>query len=114
MAQSRIGQLQNLLEHDPGDHTLHYMLGLEYLDHGDPQQAAVHLEKYLAIEEARNGDVGSCLGRLAEAYREMGRIQEALQACRRGIESAIRHRHADLRNELTEAMQALQAEFRGE
>jgi cytochrome c-type biogenesis protein CcmH/NrfG len=110
MTQSRIDQLLELLDLDPGDHTLHYMIGLEYLEQGQSLEAATHLEKYLEVEEAKKGDVGACLGQLAEAYCEMGRVEEALQAYRRGIQSAIEHQHADLRNELTEAMQGLQGE----
>ena len=44
----------------------------------------------------------------AEAYRQAGRTEDAVQAYRRGIRSAVQHNHADLRNELTAAMQAIQ------
>ncbi|MFQ5913581.1 MAG: hypothetical protein ACE5JS_10395 [Nitrospinota bacterium] len=109
MTQSRIDQLRELLDLDPDDHTLHYMIGLEYLEGGRFEEGIVHLEKYLEVEENAKGDVGACLGRLAEAYRETGRIEESIQAYRRGIQSAVEHQHADLRNELTAARQALQA-----
>lgn len=110
MTQSRIERLHELLKLDPGDHTLHYMIGLEYLETGRHAEAAPHLERYLQVEEAARGDVGACLGRLAEAYRETGRIEEALQAYHRGLLSAALHHHADLRRELAEAMKALEAE----
>ncbi len=113
MAKSRIDQLKSLIEMDPEDHTLHYMLGLEYFESAQYDEAVAELEKYLETEEARGGDVGSCLGRLAEAYEKIGRSEDAVQAYRRGIMNAVHHKHADLRNELTATLQALQGEEDG-
>ncbi|MFQ5694348.1 MAG: hypothetical protein ACE5IM_15100 [Nitrospinota bacterium] len=86
------------------------MIGLEFLEGGRLDETIVHLEKYLGVEETKKGDVGACLGRLAEAYRSAGRMEEARRAYRRGIESAIAHQHADLRNELASALRALESE----
>jgi cytochrome c-type biogenesis protein CcmH/NrfG len=108
MTQSRIEQLEELIKLDPDDHTLHYMIGLEHLESGRVDDAVLSLERYLEVEEANQGDAGACLGRLAEAYRQAGRTEDAVQAYRRGIRSAVQHNHADLRNELTAAMQAIQ------
>ena len=108
MTPSRIEHLEELIKLEPDDHTLHYMIGLEYMEGGRIDDAVSSLERYLEVEEANQGDAGACLGRLAEAYRETGRTEDAVQAYRRGIQSAVQHNHADLRNELTAAMQALQ------
>lgn len=113
MAKSRIDQLKSLIAMDPEDHTLHYMIGLEYLESAQYDEAVAAFERYLETEEARDGDIGSCLGRLAEAYERMGRSEDAIQAYRRGIMNAVHHKHADLRNELTVSLQALQREGDG-
>ena len=72
MAKSRIDQLKSLIAMDPEDHTLHYMIGLEYLESAQYDEAVAAFERYLETEEARDGDIGSCLGRLAEGYERMG------------------------------------------
>jgi Tfp pilus assembly protein PilF len=92
---------------DPEDNTLHYMLGLEYLKVENYWEAVTELEKYLEIEETKEGDVGSCLGKLAEAYERTGRPDEASLVYQRAILNATFHKHADLRNELSASLQAL-------
>ncbi len=107
MKESKVSQLLSLIQMDPKDNTLHYMLGLEYLKAENYVEAVTELEKYLETEEAQEGDVGSCLGKLAEAYERTGRPEEASRVYQRAILNATFHKHADLRNELSASLQAL-------
>jgi Flp pilus assembly protein TadD len=97
---SRAEALERLLATRPDDARLLFGLALEYLKEERLEQGVSTLRRYLALAD----DEGNAWGRLGAALRRLGREAEARDAYTRGIESAERHGHPSMAEELREAL----------
>lgn len=95
----RIDALRRMYERRPDDSRLQFGLALEYLQAGRTDEGIDLLEEYLAASD----DEGNGWGRLATAYLEQDRVQEAREAYGMGIEAARRHGHPTMAAEFEEA-----------
>lgn len=90
MNDDKIKQLQALIELDPEDTDLPYLLGKALLDAGKYGEAA----EYLATAARKNPRLAAVRRSWGEALREAGRFKEAIQAWDEGI--AISQETGDL------------------
>jgi Flp pilus assembly protein TadD len=93
---ARAEALEQLLTTRPNDERLLFGLALEYLNEDRLEEGVEALRKYLALAD----DQGNAWGRLGAALRRLGREAEARDAFARGIESAERHGHPSMAEEL--------------
>ncbi len=100
MQNSRIEALKRLLETRPDDPRARFGLALEYERAGDWEEVVNQLRLYLAASE----DEGNAYGRLARALRNLGRMDEAREVYRQGIDAAERHGHPSMAMELEEEL----------
>lgn len=100
MSQSRVDALRSLLEKRPEDPRLRFGLAVEYLNAGAVDEGISALRSYLEGHD----DEGNAWGRLADALREEGRVDEAREAWEKGIEAAERHGHPTMSDEFREAL----------
>jgi Flp pilus assembly protein TadD len=100
---SRIEALRGMLERHPDDPRLRFGLALEHLGAGDLEAGIAELRHYLSLAD----DEGNAWGRLGAALAELGRLDEAREAYRTGIEAARAHGHPTLAEELESALEAL-------
>ena len=70
------------------------------------EEAAEHLRVYLD----RHDDEGNGYGRLAEALIKLGRVDEAREALRRGIEASRRFGHPGMVDEFEARLDELEGE----
>jgi len=103
MTASRIAALKAILAQDPKDETAHYMLGNEYFKAQMYQEAVAALREYLAVAS----DEGAVYRTLAQSLERLGRLDEARQAYRDGLDAATRHGHQPLIEEYTQALEDL-------
>jgi len=104
MTSPRIDALVQMLAQDPGDRTLHYMLGNEYFKAQKYSQAVEILRRYLQSGD----DEGSAYRLLAKSYERLGETEEARQIYREGIAAAERHGHQPMVDEFIEALRDLE------
>ncbi|MDX1566197.1 MAG: tetratricopeptide repeat protein [Longimicrobiales bacterium] len=100
---SRIDALRRMYQKRPDDSRLQFGLALEYLQSGRTEEGIDLLEEYLATAD----DEGNGWGRLAAAYLEQDREDEARKAYREGIEAARRHGHPTMAEEFEGALEEL-------
>lgn len=86
----RIAQLRKLLRDDPNDELANFSLGSALLNMGQPQEAARHLQKVLALN-----------GRSSKAHQLLGQAQEAIGETSLAIETLtngyrVAHRQGDI------------------
>ena len=93
---ARAEALERMLATRPHDERLLFGLALEYLKEERLEQGVETLRKYLAVAD----DQGNAWGRLGAALRQLGREAEAREAFARGVESAERHGHPSMAEEL--------------
>lgn len=97
MSDSRIDRVKEMVERFPDDGRARYFLAHELFRAQEWAIAAEHFEIYLRLvpddEGAGYKNYGLCLERL-------GRPAEAVSWYRRGIESALRHHHQGLADEI--------------
>lgn len=98
----RIASLQRMLERNPDDPRPRFGLAMEYEKAGRWDDVVQTLRDYLE----RTEDEGNAWGRLGHALRELGREEEARDAYRRGIESALRHGHPSMAAEFETELEA--------
>jgi tetratricopeptide (TPR) repeat protein len=98
--QNRLEAMKAIIEARPRDPRARFGLALEFerLERWD--EAVEELTAYLGLAD----DEGNAYGRLAHAYRQIGREQEARDAYRRGIEAAYRHGHPTMAIEFEESL----------
>jgi Flp pilus assembly protein TadD len=99
----RAEALRGMLERRPGDHRLLFGLAVELLNGGATEEGVEVLQRYLA--EAV--DEGNGWARLGAALTELGRLDAAGEAYRRGIQVSMDNGHESLATELEEALAAL-------
>ena len=100
---SRLDALRSLVARSPGNAAARFGLATELLKAEQWEEAREHLELYLAAHD----DEGNAWGKLADAYEKLGRLEDAREALRKGIDAAHRHGHpglaADFENRLEDA-----------
>jgi len=103
MSQDRLEALRRLVRDRPDDPRLRFGLAVELLNRGQTREGAEALKAYLRLAE----DEGNAWARLGSALAELGDVEEAKAAYRRGLETAMRRGHAALMEEMEEALEDL-------
>ena len=101
MAADRAIALEGMLERNPDDTRLRFGLALEYLRVGRREDGVRELRAYLAASD----DEGNAWGRLATVLQEMGELEEAKDAYRRGIDAAYQHGHPTMAEEFERTLE---------
>lgn len=104
-ANPRITTLQQLLERNPNDTRALFGLANEFEKERRWAEVVEYLSRYLLIAE----DEGNAWGRLAHALRETGRVAEAREAYRRGVQVAQAHGHPSMAAEFEEHLAEYEA-----
>lgn len=99
----RLEDLQRLLEQDPANNRLHYMLGMEYLSQGRPAEAAATLRSLLE----RDPGYVPAYYQAARACEQAEDFDGARELYRRGIEAARRAGDSHAASELQAALDLL-------
>jgi predicted Zn-dependent protease len=100
---SRIEALTAILQRQPENLLVRYMLANEYVKVDRFEEALQELRVYLAGSE----DEGAGYRLLATSLIALGREAEAREAFQRGIEAATRHHHDSMVSEFTSALEEL-------
>jgi Flp pilus assembly protein TadD len=101
MQNDRIAALRKMIERSPDDPRARFGLALELEKHGQWEEAATQLTRYLELTD----DEGNAWGRLGNALRQLGRDDEARAAYTRGISAANQHGHPSMAAEFKEIME---------
>ncbi|MBK6410914.1 MAG: tetratricopeptide repeat protein [Flavobacteriales bacterium] len=104
MANNRLAQLRSMLEEEPGDPFLRYAIALERKRAGDMEGAATDLETLLREDP---GYI-ACYYQLAMVLADLGRVQEAIEACRAGGLQCLVTGDGKARSELQALMRSLE------
>ncbi len=95
--------LEQILTHNPADRLARYGLAMEYARQGRDEQA---VEQYRALLEA-DPDYSAAYFHGGQALERLGRIEEAKELYRRGIEVTGRKGEQHARTELETALDLL-------
>jgi len=104
MSNPRLETFRVMVSRSPGNPLARFGLANEALKAGLWEEAAEHLQVYLASFD----DEGNGYGRYAEALLELGKPAEAVEALRRGIDAARRFGHPGLSAELSDRLDELE------
>ncbi len=104
-SEARVRSLERMLEKRPEDGRIRFALAVEHLNAGRHEDGVRELETYLASSD----DEGNAWGRLASALVDLGRMDEAKDAYRKGIEAAGRHGHPTMVEEFEAELAGLDA-----
>lgn len=99
----RLTALRKMLERNPSDARAHFGLAAELEKEGAWTEVVNHLRAYLDLTE----DQGNAWGRLGKALLQLGARAEAIDAYRRGAETARRHGHPSMAAEFEETIEEL-------
>jgi predicted Zn-dependent protease len=100
MSETRIELFKKLLQDDPSNTTVRFGLANELLKINKFEEAVNELRIYLSQAD----DQGAGYGKLAQALESLGRINEAREAYKQGIEAAYRYNHPGMAQEYEERM----------
>lgn len=89
MPNPRLDAFRAMVEKTPNNALARFGLANEALKEGLYEEAVEQLERYLELSD----DEGNAYGRLAEAYERLGRLDDAREALRKGIEISHRNGH---------------------
>ena len=103
MEGGRIEALKGMLEKDPNDAMLYYLLGNEYFKEGRYEETIEAIRMYLSLAK----DEGAAYRALAQSLERTGKVPEARLAYQQGIEAANQHGHPGLAAEFEEALKEL-------
>lgn len=101
--EDRVRSFERMLEKRPDDHRIRFALAVEHLNGGRTEEGVRELGKYLVSSD----DEGNAWGRLALALIDLGRLEEAKDAFRKGIAAAERHGHPTMAEEFTAELEGL-------
>lgn len=104
MTADRLRMLREFVERFPEDARARYFLATELHKAQDWENAA---REYAAYFELGASDEGYGYRNLGESLFRLGRIDEGREACERGIEAALRHRHDGLADEIRGVLEDL-------
>ena len=100
-----IKDFETMLEIDPNNAVVRYVLANEYLKAGMNEKAVEQIQAYLQLKE----DEGAAYRMLGQALDRRGCLDEARQAYETGIEQATKHGHLGMANEFRETLKELRA-----
>ncbi len=100
---SRIETLTNLLEQDPNNSRLRYMLAMETINSGDLGGAAVIFDTLLE----KDPDYSAAYFHGGQTLEKLGRTSDAIAIYRRGVEATSRNGDSHARSELEGALAML-------
>ena len=103
MTDTKLETFRQMVARNPDNPLARFGLANEALKAGLYDEAREQLERYLAAYD----DEGNGYGRLAEALERTGRVDEARDALRRGIEASRRHGHPGMAAEFEERLEEL-------
>ncbi len=103
MPANRLEILTDLVNQNPGDSRTRYMLAMELANTGNLERAVA---EYRAIIEADAGYIPAYF-HCGQALARLGRTDEAREVYRRGIEACERAGDSHTREEIEEALAAL-------
>jgi predicted Zn-dependent protease len=92
---SRIELFKQMLVSDPGNSAVMFGLAKEYEKAGQHKELIATVTRYLETTD----DEGNAFGMLATAYEHLGQRENAIDAYKRGIETAQRHGHPGMAEE---------------
>ncbi|WP_028950630.1 tetratricopeptide repeat protein [Sulfurihydrogenibium subterraneum] len=102
---SRIEALIKALEKDPNNPLGLYGLALEFYKEGRYEDAIVYFKKYLSVYD----DQGAAYRTLAQAYVNIGDIEQAIETYERGIEQARKYNHPTMVEEFKQEIERLKS-----
>lgn len=103
MATNRLDSLKALIAQDPSNAFVRYGLAMEYLKHGELQQAAAEFRGVLSV----NPDYSYAYFHGAQTLEKLNRIEEAREMYEHGIATAKRTGDDKARSELQAALDML-------
>ncbi|HEX7359788.1 MAG TPA: tetratricopeptide repeat protein [Bryobacteraceae bacterium] len=103
MATNRLGMLQQMVQHNPGNTFARYGLAMEYASSGNPEQAIAEFRAL--IEQDENYAAAYYQG--GRALEQLGRIPEARIFYEKGIDAATRKGDLHTRSEIQAALDVL-------
>lgn len=103
MASNRLDVLRGLLDQDPTDSRTRYMLGMELAGLGRQEEAVHEFRRILAGDAAYL----SAYYQAGQALEKLGRLAEAREMYRSGIEACARAGDAHALSEMEAALDAL-------
>jgi thioredoxin-like negative regulator of GroEL len=98
--------MRAMVAKDPSNVLARFGLANEALKAQLYEEAAEHLRAYLD----RHDDEGNAYGRLAEALVKLGRLDDARDALRKGIEASQRFGHPGMVSEFEARLEELEGE----
>lgn len=104
MAKSRKEQIEEMLQDDPNDHELRYMLGMEHASAGDDAGAVRVFEELIRLKP----DYPPAYHMAARALQRLDRIPEAQTLLRQGIPIAFKQGNQHAAGEMQELMSQLE------
>jgi Flp pilus assembly protein TadD len=104
MTDKRLEALRRMARERPHDPRLRFGLAVELLNRGETREGVEALRSYLEVAE----DEGNAWARLGAALADLGDVEEARAAFRRGMEIAARRGHEALMEEMEEALEDLE------
>ncbi len=105
MSPSRIESLQSILARDSKDALARYMLANELYKEGRYQEAIDSFMTYLGLKE----DEGAAYRTMAEAYLQLGKVEEARTALEKGVAAALKYHHSGMAAEFEERLRELES-----
>jgi tetratricopeptide (TPR) repeat protein len=100
---SRIDTLRGILDQDPANSRIRYMLAMELLNTGDPEAAVSEFAGLLD----RDADYGAAYFHGGQTLEKLGRKAEARALYQRGIDATSRTGDSHTRGELQGALDML-------
>ena len=98
--------MRAMVAKNPSNALARFGLATEALKAQLYEEAAEHLRVYLD----RHDDEGNAYGRLADALVKLGRVEDARDALRRGIDASRRFGHPGMVNEFEARLDELEGE----
>lgn len=92
---NRIEVFRQMLDADPDNTMVMFGLAKEYEKLGQHQDVIDLLENYLAKAD----DEGNAYGVLAQAYKQTGNREKAIETYKKGIDVSMAHGHPSMANE---------------
>jgi tetratricopeptide (TPR) repeat protein len=103
MASTRLDILKNMVEQNPNDSFLRYGLAMEYKNAGDLEQAARAFRDLMAV----NPDYSAAYFHGGQALEKLGKLEEAREMYRQGLEVTTRKGDLHTRSEIQAALDML-------
>lgn len=102
--EEKLIKLKKNVEQNPDSPLARFALANEFYKKKMYIDAIDELKRYLQI----NDDEGSAYRMLAYSYEEIGKIDEAIESLRKGVEAAQKHGHDSMVEEFNEELERLQ------